>query len=211
MWNLDFTPPTVIPARVLTRVPDSFRKAVRTDWCDANKPGSRIDCFLEGPTFDRTGNLYVCDIPFGRIFRITPKLEWQLVTQYDGWPNGLAIHRDGSLWIADYRRGLLKLDVSKAGAQPEAVLGHRNSESFRGLNDLTFDRERMLVPALSPEHHRAMNERTAGPVTKLVEMLAEKDPARLETFRSEYVALVTEYFSSNVVHCDFLMTRGIKR
>jgi gluconolactonase len=141
MWNLDFTPPIVIPARVLTRVPGSFRKVVRTDWCDANKPGSEIDSFLEGPTFDRAGNLYVCDIPFGRIFRITPKLEWQLVTQYDGWPNGLAMHRDGSLWIADYRRGLMKLDVSTDGNAPQPVLAHRNSESFRGLNDLTFDRD----------------------------------------------------------------------
>ena len=139
MWNLDFTPPIVIPARVLTRLPDSFRNAVRTDWCDANKPGHCIDSFLEGPTFDRAGNLYVCDIPYGRIFRITPQLEWQLVTQYDGWPNGTAMHRDGSLWIADYRRGLLKLDVSKDGQQPRHLLGHRNSESFRGLNDLTFD------------------------------------------------------------------------
>jgi len=139
MWNLDFTPPIVIPARVLTRVPEAHRRPVRTDWCDANKPGSTIDSFLEGPTFDRAGNLYVCDIPYGRIFRITPALEWQLVTQYDGWPNGTAMHRDGSLWIADYRRGLLKLDVSKDGNKPTEVLGHRNSESFRGLNDLTFD------------------------------------------------------------------------
>ena len=139
MWNLDFTPPKVIEARVFTRLPDAFRKAVRTDWCDANKPGHSIDSFLEGPTFDRAGNLYVCDVPYGRIFRITPQLEWQRVTQYDGWPNGTALHRDGSLWIADYRRGLLKLDLSSDGNQPTPVLEHRNSESFRGLNDLTFD------------------------------------------------------------------------
>ena len=141
MWNLDFTPPIVIPARVLTRLPDSFRKAVRTDWCDANKPGHTIDAFLEGPAFDRAGNLYVCDIPYGRIFRVSPQLEWTLVTQYDGWPNGTALHRDGSLWIADYRRGLLRLDVGTEGATPQPVLTHRNSESFRGLNDLTFDRD----------------------------------------------------------------------
>jgi SAM-dependent methyltransferase len=79
------------------------------------------------------------------------------------------------------------------------------------VRDLTFDRERMLVPALSPEHHLAMNQRTAGPVVKLVEMLTTQDPARLETFRSEYLALVREYFSNNVVHCDYLMTRAVKR
>ena len=144
MWNLAFAPPLVIQARVLTRLPDAFRESRRTDWCDANKPGHRIDCFLEGPAFDREGNLYVVDIPFGRIFRISPALEWTLVARYDGWPNGLAVHRDGSLWIADYRRGLLRLPAPKARAAaspapPEEVLGHRNSESFKGLNDLVFD------------------------------------------------------------------------
>ncbi|HUP97210.1 MAG TPA: SMP-30/gluconolactonase/LRE family protein, partial [Usitatibacter sp.] len=147
MWNLASTPPVVIEARVLTRLPDSFRDRRRSDWCDANKPGHEIDSFLEGPSFDREGNLYVTDIPFGRIFRISPALEWTLVAQYDGWPNGIAIHRDGSLWIADYRRGLLRLVTSSstrgsaAIGDPAAILAHRNSESFKGLNDLTFDRE----------------------------------------------------------------------
>ena len=142
MWNLSFAPPVVIQARVLTRLPDAFRERRRTEWCDANKPGHQIDSFLEGPSFDREGNLYVTDIPFGRIFRISPQLEWSLVAEYDGWPNGLAIHRDGSLWITDYRRGLLRIDadaVRRPGGAPVPLLGHRNSESFRGLNDLTFD------------------------------------------------------------------------
>jgi len=147
-WNLSFAPPAVIAARVLTRLPESFRRRGRTDWSDANKGGTEVDSFLEGPTFDREGNLYVVDIPFGRIFRVTPALEWQLVVQYDGWPNGLALHRDGTLWIADYRRGLLRLEaeaLARGGAAaPVAVLGHRNSESFRGLNDLTFDRQGRL-------------------------------------------------------------------
>lgn len=145
MWNLANTPPQVIEARVLTRVPDAFRKKQRTDWGDANKPGQEIDCFIEGPTFDRAGNLYITDIPNGRIFRISPALEWTLVAHYDGWPNGTALHRDGSLWISDYRRGLLRIDLSsRADASPAArdpvtLLGHRASESFKGMNDLTFD------------------------------------------------------------------------
>jgi len=137
MWNLSFSPPHVIPARVLTRLPDAFRKKRPSPWGDANKPGEPIDSFLEGPSFDRAGNLYVTDIPFGRIFRISPALEWTLVAEYDGWPNGIAIHRDGSLWIADYRKGLLRLEPGSG--EPRPILAHRNSESFRGLNDLTFD------------------------------------------------------------------------
>ncbi|MEP7067733.1 MAG: SMP-30/gluconolactonase/LRE family protein [Usitatibacter sp.] len=139
MWNLSNTPPQVIEARILTRVPDSFRQKRRTEWADANKPGHEVDCFIEGPTFDRAGNLYIVDIPFGRIFRITPKLDWSVAVQYDGWPNGTAMHRDGSLWISDYRRGILRLDVSSGKVEP--VKAHRNSESFKGVNDLTFDGE----------------------------------------------------------------------
>jgi len=137
MWNLDFQPPQVIEAQVLSRLPDALRRPVRSEWAEANKPGHVVDCFLEGPSFDRAGNLYLTDIPHGRIFRLTPAGQWQQVTETGGWPNGIAIHRDGSLWVADYRRGLLKVDP--ASGQVEVLLGHRNSEGFKGLNDLTFD------------------------------------------------------------------------
>ena len=50
------------------------------------------------------------DIPFGRIFRISPQKEWDLVVQYDGWPNGLKFHKDGRAFITDYKKGLLALD-----------------------------------------------------------------------------------------------------
>lgn len=137
MWNLRFEPPDVIEAGVLTVLPASLRHAGRSAWSDANKPGQRVDSFLEGPVFDPAGNLYVTDIPAGRILRITAQLEWQVVAEYDGWPNGMAMHADGSLWIADYRRGILRLDLASGSVEP--VLGHRNSESFKGVNDLVFD------------------------------------------------------------------------
>lgn len=137
MWKLDGTAPEVIEARVLTTMPSAFAKAVRSEWADANKGGEPIASFLEGPAFDRAGNLWVVDIPHGRVFRVSPALEWTLVASTGGWPNGLAIHRDGSVWIADYRRGLLKLDTATGAIA--TVLGHRNSESLKGVNDLTFD------------------------------------------------------------------------
>ncbi len=137
MWNLQFAPPEVIKAKVLTILPAHLRHSGKTAWGEANKPGQIVDSFLEGPVFDDLGNLYVTDIPSGRILRITPQLEWQVVAEYDGWPNGMARHADGSLWIADYRRGILKLDLASGSVEP--VLAHRNSESFRGVNDLVFD------------------------------------------------------------------------
>lgn len=137
MLPFPFAQPEIIEARVLTRLPDALRLPERSEWADANKPGHIADSFLEGPCFDRAGNLYLCDIPHGRILRVTPQLEWQTVLQYDGWPNGLALHADGTLWIADYRQGLLRLDL--ASGELGTLLGHRNSESFKGLNDLVFD------------------------------------------------------------------------
>jgi gluconolactonase len=107
-------------------------------WANANKPGRRIDSFLEGPSFDREGHLWVTDIPYGRIFRISPDGAWSEIARYDGWPNGLKIHRDGSVWIADYMRGILRLDPISGDVRP--IVTHRHSEHFRGCNDLIFDR-----------------------------------------------------------------------
>ena len=119
----------------LSAMPDAFRrKGARTDWADANRRGQPTDCFIEGPSFDTEGNLYVVDIPFGRIFKIAPDGEWSLTIEYDGWPNGLKIHPDGRVLVADYRHGIMELDAKAGRMQP--VLTTRNSESFKGCNDL---------------------------------------------------------------------------
>jgi gluconolactonase len=75
-------------------------------------------------------------VPFGRIFRIDAKGDWDLVIQYDGWPNGLKIHKDGRIFVADYRKGLLVLDPRSG--KLEAFLETAFSEGFKGLNDLHF-------------------------------------------------------------------------
>jgi gluconolactonase len=131
-----YAPPQHLDARAWTRMPDKFRRKVRTAWADANRNGEAVDCFLEGPSFDRAGNLYVTDIPFGRIFRISPAGDWILVAEYDGWPNGLKIHKDGRIVITDYKRGLMLLDAGSGKVTP--LLETRHSESFRGVNDLIF-------------------------------------------------------------------------
>jgi gluconolactonase len=125
-----------IQARAFTSLPAKFRKKRRTTWSDPNRGGAQVDSFLEGPSFDREGNLWCVDIPFGRIFRIDPKGEWELIVQYDGWPNGLKIHKGGWVFIADYKRGLMLLDP-KSG-KIETYLATAFSEGFKGLNDLHF-------------------------------------------------------------------------
>jgi gluconolactonase len=134
MMYLD-APPRLIETKVFSAMPDAFRrKDARTDWADANRRGQPTDCFIEGPSFDADGNLYVVDIPFGRIFRIAPDGKWSLAVEYDGWPNGLKISPDGRILVADYMHGIKELDVKAGRMRP--VLTARNSESFRGCNDL---------------------------------------------------------------------------
>jgi gluconolactonase len=128
------TPPRLIETQIFTAMPAEFRRNVRTDWADANRPGAVTDCFIEGPSFDADGSLYVVDLPFGRIFKITPDKKWSLVVEYEGWPNGLKIARDGRILVADYMHGIMELDA-RAGRM-QKVLTSRNSESFRGCNDL---------------------------------------------------------------------------
>ncbi|QQS15067.1 MAG: SMP-30/gluconolactonase/LRE family protein [Rhodospirillales bacterium] len=131
-----YAPPQPVAASVFTRLPERFRKPRRTAWGDVNAAGMELDCFLEGPSFDRAGNLYVTDIPFGRVFRVSPAGDWTLVTEYDGWPNGLKIHKDGRVFITDYKRGIVLLDPATGEVTP--LIETARSESFKGVNDLFF-------------------------------------------------------------------------
>lgn len=132
-------PPVVRETQVFSRMPDRFRRTgVRSDWADANRSGQPTDSFLEGPVFDTRGNLYLCDIPFGRIFRIDPAGAWDEVAAWDGEPNGLKFLDDRELVITDYRNGLMACDVQTGAVRP--YLDRRNSERFKGVNDLIFDR-----------------------------------------------------------------------
>jgi gluconolactonase len=131
-----FAPPRRVETEVLTRLPDRFRRARRTAWSDHNRGGQAVDSFLEGPAFDRQGRLYVTDIPFGRVFRVSPEGEWEQVAEYDGWPNGLKIHKDGRIFITDYKRGLVLLDPDSGSVTP--FLETVRSEGFKGVNDLFF-------------------------------------------------------------------------
>lgn len=131
------TPPKLRPLNIWTTMPSRFRQKQRTGWSDANMGGREVDSFLEGPVFDDAGNLYVTDIPFGRVFRIDPQGDWVLVAQWDGEPNGMKFLNATELLVTDYRNGLMVVDSRSGAVRP--YLGRRNTESFKGLNDLTFD------------------------------------------------------------------------
>jgi SAM-dependent methyltransferase len=78
------------------------------------------------------------------------------------------------------------------------------------VTNISFDRRTMLVPALSPQHHRVMTERSGGPVRRMADLLASTDPDTLARFRSEYDAIVSDYLADNLVHQGYLITRATK-
>jgi gluconolactonase len=131
-----FASPPVIQTEVYAELPPEFRKPKPNAWSDANRAGAPLHSFLEGPSFDRDGNLYVVDIPYGRIFRVSPGGKFSLVAEYDGEPNGLKIHKDGRIFVADYKNGLLLLDPESGALM--TVINRRWSERFKGPNDLFF-------------------------------------------------------------------------
>jgi gluconolactonase len=128
--------PPDVPTRVFARVPDQYRIRGRSSrWIDVIRRAP-TDCFLEGPSFDREGNLYVVDVAWGRVFRVSPDAHVQLVTEYDGEPNGLKIHRDGRIFISDFRRGIMLLEPNSGRVTP--LLESAGAEPFKGVNDLVF-------------------------------------------------------------------------
>lgn len=131
-------PPLVRELDLFTSMPAEYRRTgVRSHWADVNQGGRAADSFLEGPVVDAAGNLYVTDIPFGRVFRITPAGAWSLVGEWEGEPNGMKFLSASELLVADYKNGLVVLDLRSGQVKP--FLERRNSERFKGVNDLVFD------------------------------------------------------------------------
>ena len=132
-----FGPPPDIESRVFARLPDALRRTgQRSDWADAMVHGRALDCFLEGPSFDASGNLYVVDIPFGRIFRVSPQGDFDVVAEYDGEPNGLKLHPDGRIFVADHKNGIMVLDPESG--EVTVAIDRPRHERFKGCNDLFF-------------------------------------------------------------------------
>src|SRR3546814_8246280 len=97
MYGLD--PPKVLNSEVFAVLPKEFQQTIpgRRGPLRQGKTGTT----LERPSFDREGNLYITDIHNGRIFRVSAEAAVTLIAEYDGEPNGLRIHRDGRIFIAD--------------------------------------------------------------------------------------------------------------
>ena len=171
-----FAPPPEIETRVFARVPDALRRTgQRSQWADVMMHGRAVDCFIEGPSFDKAGNLYIVDIPFGRIFRIDPSGMFDVIADYDGEPNGLKIHADGRIFIADHKQGILQLDPDTGTVTP--ALDRPRLERFKGCNDLFFTADGTLYftdqgqTGLHDPTGRLFRQRTDGALDIVLDMV----------------------------------------
>ncbi len=135
-----FAPPALIETEVYAELPPELRapSKIARGFAEGQPPGSALTSVLEGPSFDRDGNLWCVDIPNGRVLKIDQERRFHLVCEYDGWPNGLKIHRDGRIFIADYKHGIMLLDPVNGRIAP--YLERANLERFKAVNDLFFAR-----------------------------------------------------------------------
>jgi gluconolactonase len=171
-----YAAPTLVPTEVHAVLPDHLRKLGHaSDWL-SSREAPPAHSFLEGPAFDRQGNFYCVDIPFGRIFRVSPAGDWTVFAHYDGEPNGLKIHRDGRIFVADAKLGLLAFDPTTG--ERSVVHDRPQHERFRGLNDLTFaangdlDFTDMGQSSLQKPNGRVFRLRANGQLDLLIDCLA---------------------------------------
>jgi SAM-dependent methyltransferase len=198
--SLDLTPELLERARENARI-----AGVEIDWHEGDVE--------QLPFGDATFDFVLSQ--FGHIFAPRPEVaiaEMLRVLKPGGtiafstWPPDLFVGRMFAL-SARY------MPPPPLGVAPPPQWGDPNIVRQRlgsSVRDIHFDRATMVVPVLSPSHHRIGAEKSAGSVVRLVASLENSDPAKLEQFRREYELLAAEYFEDNLLRQDYLITRAIK-
>ena len=202
-----FAAPKVIETTIFARLPDGLKNADGTNEWVARQPlGTPAGSLLEGPSFDKEGNLWCVDIQNGRVFKVTRDGVFHLIAQYDGWPNGLKFHRDGRIFIADYKHGIMLLDPVNGKVMP--YLERANVERFKGVNDLFFGANGDLyftdqgLTGLHDPSGRVFRVRPNGQVTCLLDNVPS--PNGLVMNRDETALFVAATRGNCIWHVPFL-------
>ena len=118
------------------RLPEEYRHMGEPSaWAKMTRPGQSMHSFLEAAFFDADGNLWLSDVPYGRIFKVSPEGHWSLAHQIDGEPHAMRITPDGRHIAVDYRHGLIEL----TGQSDFNVLSTGlESQPFLGLSDMAY-------------------------------------------------------------------------
>jgi gluconolactonase len=111
--------------------------------------------FPEGPAFDSAGNLYVVETAAGQISRVTPAGERSVLAATGGGPNGIAIGKDGALYVTNNgglrfgpdgrSRGLSKehaggwIERVSPGGQVDVLYRSCDGQPLNSPNDIVAD------------------------------------------------------------------------
>jgi len=198
--GLDLTPELLERARENARI-----AGVEIDWHEGDVE--------KLPFGDATFDFVLSE--FGHIFAPRPEVaigEMLRVLKPGGmiafstWPPELLVGRAFALTASYMPPPPLGVAPPTQWGDPSIVRQRLGS----AVKDIMFDRATMLIPALSPSHHRKASEKSGGSMVRIVAELEGSDPAKLEKFRREYDALAGEYFEDNLLRQDYLITRAIK-
>ena len=113
-----------------------LQTAVAEPWFKVSDEG----IVLEGPAFDRSGNLLFCDVSGRRVLRLTSGRQLSTVVGLpDLSPGGLAIHKDGRIFIA--AMNLARGTGSIVAIKPDGTAMQTIVPATTGYmpNDLVFD------------------------------------------------------------------------
>jgi gluconolactonase len=202
-----FGEPAVIKAELFAEIPQKYRKSGPQTAARRGIGGTT----LEGPSFDRAGNLYITDVPTGRIFRISPDGSTDLVAEYDGEPNGLKIHKDGRMFIADHHHGLMLLEPG-TGKVTKFCEG-TEKERFKGVNDLIFASNGDLyftdqgATGLHDPTGRVFRMEPNGRLTMLIDTVPSPNGIVLDREESSLYVAATR--ASAIWHMPFSVTGGL--
>jgi gluconolactonase len=124
---------TAVPA---FRLPEDYRHMGEPSaWAKMTRPDQPMHSFLEAAFFDGAGNLWLSDVPYGRVFKVSPEGDWSLAHQIDGEPHAMRIAPDGRHIAVDYRHGLIEL----TGQSDFNVLSTGlESQPYLGLSDMDY-------------------------------------------------------------------------
>lgn len=90
----------------------------------------------EGPLVTKNGRIFMVEPRTGSIFEIEAGGGKKLLANTGGIPAGLQLHQDGSIWVADMKRGILRVTLDGA---VESMVSEWQGQPIRGCNDCSFD------------------------------------------------------------------------
>lgn len=158
----------------------------------------------EGPLTTRDNQIYMVAPALGQILKVEPDGSHHVFAT-SPIPAGLQLHRDGDIWIADMKSGILR--VSPDGVVHDVVTTFEDSP-IRGCNDLAFDSHGNLyftAPAGSNGNPGgAIGEvyfrSTAGEVRRIADGLAF--PNGIAVGPNDDLVIVAETFTHKLLAFD---------